>query len=225
MKKINFLILGLLLTFIVNGQDKKLSIGIVGSPDFYNYDFNSTPTFNHKYKSKINYSAGLRLQYSFTEKFGITTGLQYSTKGYILDYNWIVSDANDPLIPEESNLEVNYLDIPLTITYNFIIRDKLSLFTSTGVVMGFLMNNKETSTMADGSKKENEFLNVLYQQKLNSTLLALELGLGLKYNLNEKLFLTLVPHFRYGFNKIDDDILKSVPTSYGVLLGFHYNLK
>jgi hypothetical protein len=225
MKKLNLLTLGLLLTFIVNGQDKKLSIGIVGSPDFYNYDFNNISVYDHKYKTKINYSAGLRLQYSFTEKIGITTGVQYSTKGYILDYAWIVAAPNDPAIPEESNLKVNYLDVPLMISYNFIIRDKVSLFASSGIMTSFLINSKETSTMADGSNKETEFLKVLYKQKLNTVLLAFELDLGLKYNLNEKLFLTLVPYFRYGFNKIDDDILKSTPASYGGLLGFHYNLK
>ena len=216
--------IGFLMTIIVNGQDKKISLGISGSLDFYKYQFNDILDNSHSYKNRINYSTGLTLNYNFNEKFAVKTGLLLSTKGYILDYNWILIDPSDPAIPSESNMKLSYLDIPLWVSYNYLKIGKLTLLASTGVVTSLLINEKEVSTMGDGSIKETDFAKKLLLQKLNSTLLAIEIELGLKYNINDKIFISLEPYFRHGLNKISDDVLKSNPNSYGANLGFHIYL-
>jgi opacity protein-like surface antigen len=224
MKKIHLITVLLLMTFVVKGQVNKLSIGLFSSPDAYNYSFNKIPGFDHKYKTRINYSTGLIMQYNLNENFVVRTGLLYSTKGYLLDYAFIFMEPNDPLIPRESNVKLSYCDIPIMVSYNFINDGRLSLYASSGIIGSILINDKEISIMEDDSEKETEFSKVLFNQKFNSTVFAIEFGLGLKYNLNEKVFISLVPYLRYGLNKINNDVLKSNPMSYGIGAGFNFNL-
>lgn len=221
MKKISLLSVLLLLTTLVNGQVNKLSIGIKGSPDFYNYQFKDDIWgFGKEDKTKINYSLGPSVNYNISEKFSIMTGLLYATKGYILNYHFNLFDPNDPAFPNKSNINVSYLDIPLLISYDFIDQDKLSIFASTGVVSSFLIKEKEISTMGNGSVKETKYS----RPPFNKLLFAIDLGLGLKYNLSEKLFISIVPYWRYGLNKLNDKILESNQTSTGANFGFFFNL-
>ena len=224
MKKIILFSVFVLFAILANGQNNKLSIGITGSPDFYNYQFKSSQGFEHEYNTKVNYSLGLSLKYNFAERYSVKTGLLFSTKGYILDYSWLIAQTNDPLIAQKSNINLSYLDIPVLVSYEFYQRDKLSLYTSTGLIMSFLINEDETSTMGDGTEKETEFSKTTFNQTFNNTLLAIDLEFGLKYNLNKKLFISLAPYLRYGLNKISDEVLESNPISYGASFGIHLNL-
>ena len=228
MKKITLLTLGLLLTiFSVNGQDNKFSIGVSGSPDFYNYDFKTISVigFDCKYNTKTNYSIGLRLKYNFAERFALKSGLLYSTKGFVVNYTWIFNDPNDPMIPKKSISKAGYLDVPLLINYNIINRKNISLFFSPGFVIGLLINDKEVSIMENDSRKKTDLLKSDLNSKLNTFIYAIDIDFGLSYNLNTKLVLTLDPYFKYGLNKIDNGVLKSNPTSYGAELGCYYNFK
>lgn len=148
----------------------------------------------------------------------------FSTKGYILLYSWGNFEPNDPLIPLESNINLSYIDIPVLVSYDYVQDDKLSLFAASGVVTSFLIKEKEISKMGDGTEKETEFSKTGLNQKFNKTLFAIDLELGLKYNLSGKLFISIAPYFRYGLNKISDEVLESNPISYGASFGFHFNL-
>ena len=214
----------LLLASLVNAQDSKFSIGITGSPDIYNYEFKPIPDFYHTYKTKTNYSIGLSVSYNFAERFSVKSGLLYSTKGYILNYSWIGAEPNDPFIPVESNMNINYLDVPVLISYDFLQLDKLSLFTSSGIVASFLIDENETSTMGDGSEKETDFSRVMFNQSFNNTLVAIDLEVGLNYNINQKVYVSVAPYLRFGLDKISDEVLESNPISYGASLGLHVNL-
>lgn len=224
MKKITLFSVLFLLSILVNGQVNKVSIGISGSPDFYNYQFKSIPGFEHEYKTKTNYSIGMSMNYNFAERLSVKTGLLFSTKGYVLDYSWLIAETNDPLLAQESNINISYLDIPVLISYDLLRLDKLSLFTSTGIVASFLIKENEISTMGDGTEKETEYSKTMFNQSFNKTLLAIDLEIGLKYNFNEKLFMSIAPYLRYGLNKISDEVLESNPLSYGASLGMHLNL-
>jgi hypothetical protein len=213
----------LLLTITVSGQENKLSIGITGSPDFYKYQFKSIPGFAHEYKTKTGYSFGLSMNYNFVEKFSVKTGLLFSTKGYILDYSWVPAEPNDPLIPRESDITLSFLDIPVLAAYDFVYSDKLSIYASAGIVAGILINEKEISTMGDGTEKETDFSGTLYNQDFNKVLVAINIEPGLKYNLSEKFFVSVAPYLRYGLNKISDQVLESNPWSYGASVGFYVN--
>jgi len=224
MKKASLFSILILLTILVNGQANKLSIGIIGSPDYYNYQFKSIPSFDHEYKTQTNYSLGLSMNYNFSEKFSFKTGLLFSTKGYILNYSWVTAEPNDPLIPQESNIKLSYLGIPLLVSYDFLHLDKLSLFASTGIVTSFLIKEKEISTMGDGTEKETEFSKTSFNQNFSTALFAIDFEIGLKCNLSERLFISIAPYLRYGLNKISDEVLESNPMAYGARFGVHFNL-
>jgi Outer membrane protein beta-barrel domain len=214
----------ILLTILVNGQSSKLSVGITGSPDYYNYQFKSIAGFPEEYKTKLNYSLGILMDYNFSEKFSFQTGLIYSTKGYNVNYSWIGSDLNDPAIPLTSRFNINYLDIPILVSYNFLNKENFSLFTSAGIVTSFLTDEKVVSKMGDGSESETEFSNITENQKLNNILFAADVELGLKYNVTEKLYISVAPYLRAGLIKINDQVLESNPISFGANFGLHFKL-
>lgn len=214
----------LILTSIVNGQVNKLSLGIVGSPDFYNYQLKSVSGFDHESKTRINFSLGLTLNYNFTTRIYVKSGLLFSTKGYQINYAWRNIGANDPSIPQASKINLSYIELPVMVAYQFAKYNRMSFYASTGIVNSFLINENETTTMGDGSEKATEFSKSMYHHKFNKTLFSIDLELGLKYNLNERVYLSIAPYLRYGVNKISDELLASNPMSYGARLGLHYRL-
>lgn len=225
MKKTCLIIIGILPIIISNGQIKKFSIGINGSSDFYNYQFNQNEVTNIDYNSLINFSSGISVHYNLNEKFTTKTGLLYSKKDFIANFNWqLYDDVPDPAFNKESEMILRYLDIPLLITYKFVNRNKISLFASTGLGTSFLINEKEISIMQDGTEKETDFWKSLYRTEFNPILFNIDFGIGLNYNINEIVFLSIEPYYRYGLNKFSDEILKSNPMSYGLKLGVHLKM-
>lgn len=188
LKRLQLIILILLLTTIANGQAKKLSIGFVYSPDKYNYKFADTLdtaglVFNlvkpntYKYKMIKNYSFGLDLKYNFNKRFGITTELCYSTKSFIQKYIWLISPyyPYNPGIPEHSIINVAYLDIPLTFKYYFLIGNKLTAHVSAGIITGFLLSEDEELFRSNKSTAKEDFFTNQIHVKATKTLYAAEI--------------------------------------------------
>src|SRR5690606_30829656 len=111
------------------GQISKFSFGIIGSPDFYNYQFNQNEVTDIKYNSMINYSAGVSAQYNLNEKITTKTGILYSKKDFSADFSWqLFDDVPDPAINDESTMKLGYLEIPVLFSYKLISFNKMSLF-------------------------------------------------------------------------------------------------
>lgn len=226
MKNFKILILAILVSFVAQGQNNKFSFGLLASPDVYYYKLNREfPGFNQKYQVRFNYRAGVNLQYNITEYLSIQTGFHYVTKGYSLKYNWILTDLGDPAIPLKSNFDIAYLGVPIIVTGYFNETDKRSFFISGGFTIDYLKSSRETSIMGDHKKRETEFLKSLYDQHLSGKLFSFELGMGMKYTVNDKIFATICPEFMYGFGGVEEDVaLISDPASFGIMLGMHYNI-
>ena len=218
------IILILSILFISNsliGQGNKISIGLSGSLDNYDFDFKPIIGFDHEYEINSAYSFGLNVQYNITERLFSKGGVQYSRKGYNLDYKYIFIDSGDPFIPRETNINTCNLSIPLFLGYYFKNGELIKLFSSLGIVSDFLLNNTETTVFEDDSNRESEFLN----QNLNQAIFSTQLNIGFEYHVGEKLFFTIEPYLRYGFNAVDDDIMESNLISYGGILSVNYKLK
>lgn len=211
----------LLFSNIINGQENKISIGFLGSFDKYDFDFKSITGFEHAYKMNSAYSFGLGFQYNISENILLKSGLQYSEKGYQLDYEFNFIDPGDPLIPRETKLKTNYLSIPIVLGYYIINGDKIKLSPAFGFVGEFLICNDETSAFGDNSERESEFLN----QNLNKVLLSPQLNISFEYHIGEKIFLAMEPYLRYGFSSVYTDIIESNSISYGGIFSINYKLK
>jgi hypothetical protein len=221
MKKIILIFSILLLSNVLLGQENKISIGLLGSLDKYEFDFKPIIGFDHEYEINPAYSFGLTVQYNVTERIISKGGFQYSEKGYKLNYAYNFMDPGDPFIPRSTNLKVRYLSIPLFLGYYFKNREIIKLSSSIGIVSDFLINNNEKSVFEDDTERESEFLN----RNLNQFLLSSQVNIGIEYHLEKKLIFIIEPYLRYGLNAVDDDIMESNSISYGGIISVNYKLK
>jgi len=206
-------------SFLALGQENRMSFGLAGSVDKYNFDFQPFAGINQKQTNDLSYSFGLRFQYGLNDKMLLRSGVFYSEKGYKTDYLWgPLVDPGDPYLPVESNLKLYYLNVPIMIGYNIINKAKFKLAPSTGIISEFLIGNTETSVFGDNSERASAFLN----ENLSAVLLSVQANIAFEYHFARNAFLTFEPYMRYGFNKIDGRVMSSKPMSYGVSLSINY---
>lgn len=209
----------LLTSNIAFGQEHKISIGFLTSMD--KFELKPIAGFNTNHELNPAYSFGLNLKYNFSERLFTKGIIQYSKRGYELNYEFNFTDPGDPYIPRETTFELNYIGIPLFIGYNLYHGEKFKIAPSLGLVNELLVNDYETSVFEDDSERESKMLS----QNLDKFLISSQLNLSLDYYLSDMIFLSLEPYLRIGFTEIENDFVKSNPISYGGILSINYNLK
>lgn len=219
MKRLITLSIILLLSNFSFGQENKISIGILGSLD--KFDLNPKASFNTNYEINPAYSFGLNLKYKFSERLFTKGAIQYSKRGYELDYEFNLMDPGDPNIPRETTIQLNYIGIPLFIGYNLYNGEKFKIAPSLGLVSELLINDNESSIFEDDSERESEILS----QNLDKIIFSSQLNLSLDYHFSDIIFLSLEPYLRFGFNENENDFVKSNSISYGGILSINYKLK
>ena len=204
MKNVSLLSLYFLfISFQANSQERKFSVGVVGSANYYNYKFKRPQEPVYSISTPINYGIGLRFQYAVTERLSIKTGIMYAGKGYEVKYSGQPDFPVYPFMGAESAVKVNYFDIPFKVSYRFATRNKFSLYASAGAIAGF---------WADDETKSSYF---------KSTLFSIGLDSGVRYDVSKFLFLTLEPDFRIALSRFDA-YLKTAPTSAGIAFGANF---
>ena len=230
MTKIKLAIIFFLITSVSFGQQSKISVGLIGSPDLYNYKFSDTIEYilAYKYQAKMNYSLGVDFQYNINKRFGIKADFCYSSKSFFQNYKWLIQIV-DPFnvgIPKYSLIKLAYLDIPLLFTYNIQLNNRFYFQFQIGTNIGVLLNEKETLFRENGTKTENDsFFTKKVHTNASNILYNGEFKIGTLYNINSKLFISFEPYFRYGFNKIYNCSSSKNPISYGLIAGLHYKIK
>ena len=221
MKKLIIISTFLLLSILSFGQENKFSIGILSSLDKFDYDFKPITGFNHVYDINSAYSLGLNGKYNFAERLLAKGAIQYSKRGYKLNYDFNIMEPGDPAIPKETTIKLDYIGVPLFIGYNLYNGEKFKIAPSLGLVSEFLICDNETSIFENNSERESEFLN----QNLNKFLISSQLNLAFDYHFSDKIFLSLEPYLRIGFNAIDEDRIESSSISYGGIISINYKIK
>ncbi len=221
MRKLIIISTFLLLSNLSFGQENKFSIGILSSFDKFDYDFKPITGFNHEYDINSAYSLGLNGKYNFADRHFAKGAIQYSKRGYRLNYDFNIMESGDPAIPRETTIKLDYIGVPLFIGYNLYNGEKFKISPSLGLVSEFLISDNETSVFENNSERESEFLN----QDLNKFLISSQVNLAFDYHFSNKIFLSLEPYFRIGFNAIDEDRIESSSISYGGIISINYKLK
>lgn len=196
-------------------QDTKLTIGVNGSPSFYN--LKASKGFDHQYiYDNPKFRSGIDLSYYFYKKSSISTGLFYFRIGYKVDYVFIFRDQGDPLIPKYSEIKTNYLDIPVIYNTTLLSKEKFSIYSSTGIVASILISSFDQTTFENNSVRNSKFS--------NSFLFSFQLGSGLKYNLSEKFSIKIEPQYRLFFKGFDK-LMTQYPSVFNGTFGIIYVLK
>jgi len=228
MKKALFtsLILFSVLSF---SQEKILNIGLNYSSVFNNYNF-INPVYDefgwetsYEYKSKYNYSTGI--SFDFFKKIYLGTDLNYTTKAYILEYNFTSFYINDPTMPIRSTVEAGYLDINLNTGYYFNLNKIISVIPNIKFIYSGLINNQITTL--SGDNKEYTSKNgkgILIKQDLVKNLFSSGIGLNIKCDFTKVLSFGIEPILIYSFKKISDKALKTNDVFYLLKFGLYYKI-
>lgn len=104
---------------------------------FFSYDFNlsSKTTVNgiyteyYSYKN-FNYRVGVDIEYRFTNKFSLSTGINYSNKDYSFYADCYVCDPSSSF---DFTTELRLIEIPLIGIYTYQINE-IELFGQLGVI-------------------------------------------------------------------------------------------
>ena len=81
--------------------------------------------------------------------------LLYATRNFVLQYNLRVLNLNDPVpIPDETQVDLAYIDVPLAINYHFMQKKRLNLSVAAGGFASFLIQESEQTTFINNESKE-----------------------------------------------------------------------
>lgn len=221
-------------------KPKKWAVGLSYSPDFcyrVSYEKSSASALsNIEEKGKLGFTAGANVLYQLLDKVGIEFGALYSTKGQrnIVPANsWLGTAVYyDPSLPNynqvgsssadrKMNYSYQYLEIPLKINVH-LINNRLKVFPSIGCSANIFMGKKTTTTfLYEDGHKEKKVSREYDRKNIPSSEFALLLGVGVSYDLNQKLFLKLEPSFRTFIRPLVDSPISGTFYSIGANAGIY----
>ncbi|MBT1702539.1 porin family protein [Chryseosolibacter indicus] len=138
--------------------------------------------------SKTGYHIGGTLEYSFSQKFLIKSGLLFSTKGSKIDQLNASSYIPSP-IDDTHTFNASYLILPLHGAYRLNVNNTVDIVLGAGPYFGYGIGGKTTQKLNSGSwsngSTENEwktFGSGVYDENRNwlhgTTLKQLDIGIG-----------------------------------------------
>ena len=141
---------------------------------------------------KITYSTGIMLNYVFSEKWELKTGVEFQDMGDRYKFNFdvigITENGQDYDVLEELN-HFQFINIPIQLQYNFINDKKSIPFIAFGLGWNRNINNYSTKEYYNNQKLVfEEKINEFDVQKSNFTF---NLDGGFRQQLTEKLNLNL----------------------------------
>lgn len=208
----------------------RLTLGLNFSPDYCYRTLVSTPSKNfiaHYRDSvespKFGYTTGLSLLYKFNKRFTFESGLQFSDKGERIKKHDILVDSRWGFPAKEAYVfHYQYIDIPLKANV-YLLNKKLKAFVSIGFSVNIFLRDRVYSYLeySDGTIDETA-LNGVYDYSLIN--IAAIGGLGIDYQIKEKINLRFEPIYRRSINPIIDAPIKGYLYSLGANVGVFYKL-
>jgi len=155
------------------------------------------------FEPKFGYTGGIIFGYYVTNRISIESGVQYSNKGYKTIPIETFYDWDEPSIVATNIINYYYLDIPLKVNYEFF-KKRFQLITSLGAV-GNIFIKSTVKTIAENptelfseEKRDNDY-------EYNKFNISASIGIGVKYNMSERMQLRLEPVFKYALLNFDDE--------------------
>ncbi len=208
-------------------NNRRLSLGLSFSPDYSsaitklnNPDF---PNFVKDYiEPDFGYTAGVNLSYQVNGWLGLEAGLHFANKGY--KSSWIPStNIQGAQLGKARYFDhFYYLDIPLTAKF-YILQKRLRLFATAGLSPSIYLDGNYYFEIkyVNGEEKTQNSESPLSARAINLVMLA---GLGIGYNISNKISLRLEPIYRRSLTSINSNPMKFYLWSIGVNAGMYYRL-
>ena len=177
---------------------------------------NTNKVVEHKMHHKFPVRAGLSVRYNFNNRFGVSTGLQYS---YLAsDFSWGSAKSY-----YAGNQKLHYLGIPVNLTYDIWSNDRFSIYASGGMSM---------EKCIDGSVTTDYILNGDFQTRKTEDATEKRLqwsataAVGVQFRLVSRLSLYAEPGACYYIDNHSstDNIYKERPFNFNFNLGLRFTL-
>jgi len=213
------------------------SIGLTFSPD---YSYRTLKPDNSKSSiliadsrdtteiPKFGFTTGINLKRIISKRIALEIGLLFSDKGEktkAISKKWITNSGqsiDDLPTKITSNYKYYYFDFPIKVNY-YLKTDKLKLYLTAGISPNLFLVERSILIYEynDGrTLRTTRFGNNGFS-RLNLALIG---GLGLSYDLTEKIFITLEPTFRHAIISVINAPIKGYLYSAGLNTGLYFKL-
>lgn len=164
------------------------------SPEYIEYDELNPKVVEFDYNIN-NYKVGLKTEHGLNNNFAINSGINFSNKSH--NQTSYCKDCDYIIAPIPIKTKIHLLEMPLSFKY-FIVRRKLKMYSSIGVINQYIIN---------GDNVDNKYI------------ISGKLSGGLEFNLGENIALQLIAEYNHGLKSLFDDFdykIKSI--SFGISL-------
>jgi len=225
MIKRTLLLIGFLLNSIfIIGQNSKIDIGIEGGISYISLRGNNLVEYMNDDLS-YGFLSSLNISYNFSEYISLKTSIGYERKGTSVNDLAFLDEFGSTICNEECKYKLNldYLTIPLFIQFTY--GNKINLFANTGPYIGFLLKGKE---VINGAPNQTSDIENIVTNNFKKTDFGISFGIGAKYNIKEKFFISLEIRDNLGLINIssvpvvNDDTIKT--NSIIGILGIGYKI-
>lgn len=184
-----------------NVSKKKFGVGITFSPELVsNKIYSVDPLLRGLVKAenkqevfKIGFTAGANFMYKMNESFSIKSGLFFSNKGFkISDVQITTIDYPEGGLGTRSfYFNYNYFEIPISIDWNFVNKERFLFHFSFGVIYNrFVSGNYSIYRFRKIKKNDDNYLvfsGEIIETQMNKNLFALVGAIGVGFKISEKM--------------------------------------
>ncbi len=214
-------------------KERKWSISVNIAPEVANRSLSSEDSFdnfiislrNNSEKAMLAYTGGLGVEFKPCKRFSIRSGVQYAVKGHATTME-IWSPPTGPQSTGTVTIRNEYhsIGIPVIASYDFIKKDRLSIFIAAGGSINYLYKqysrirqDTDSPLQIDNSSSipaENQFagFNIINPSAVVS--------LGADVKLGERSTLRIEPTFRHSILPLVDASIREYQYNYGLNLGY-----
>lgn len=201
---------------------RRFAAGINFSPDIayrtpHNYQDESLQQWESTKESdkksfgpRLGFSTGGHVSYNITRRLSVESGAQFSLKGYRHKPAVGAMFYGNQLLFKgimKSHYNFNFVDVPLSLSY-VLFDGRLQMVATAG----FTWNHMHRSSIKQFLKEEvnDQFVPVMvFNTPYHENTFSYTVGLGIQYNVNERVMLKAVPTFRYAILPIQTNLAPS----------------
>lgn len=174
------------------------SIGLSGGYAYNHYDYDPQYMSGLDYKGHHGFAIDLPVNYQFNDWFGLSTGLSFQQKGYVLNGSYTPKGSNElEYFYYGLDRKDYYLVVPVMTEYTFG-NEKWEGFANVGIYAGWWfrsyytfdtirpINEAQRIQCFSSLRGEKRIFNEIADQRWE---LGSVVGLGIRYNLSKKITL------------------------------------
>ncbi len=170
---------------------------------------------------RFGYTTGLSFGFQLGPHIELETGAFYSARGYKMEKLSITTTENpEPVESVQLFYSYQYLDIPLTVNAFFFNGKKLQLVASASFTTNMLLHGQESFRRTTDGNQQTTHLP--QQANYKPFAFSAEAGVGICWEMSDRLQLRAMPTFRYGLTKMNDNPITARLWSGGLAVGCYY---